>query len=319
MPQGVGILQALQGLKLQAGAIEAGVAESMEPEEGQLRKLLASLPPNQLPQGLVAQLAALGVHYSSSGAAVASAANDFDCSGSDQALGVLQHSDSRAQQVLDVASLFADASDLKYMLEHLEELSPERLADQLAAAEQASRQQLLSQSAAAGMPADAAKRAMPHLILDDEIEILVDADGTDAGSDAGHGGHHWAASSTAGRSDAAAAGGAMPSLDGVKTIRLSVLGQLKAQRTQHAHAAPSLWQRSSALQNVSVEVSDGSAVNTVNVWHYHCRLRHSPMHCEETKAGHACHICHREPVCRDQMAFVCTLPTIMHLCAPMTT
>lgn len=256
--QGVSILQALQGLKLQAGAIEAGVVESMEPEEGQLRKLLASLPAHQLPQGLVAQLADVGVHYSNSGAAAASAANDFDCSGSDQALGVLQHSDSRAQQVLDMASLFADASDLKYMLEHLEELSPERLADQLAAAEQASRQQLLSQSAAAGSAADAVKSAMPHLMLDDEIEILMDGDATDAGSDVGSGGQQGAASSGAGRGHATAAGGAMPSLAGVKTIRLSVLGQLKAQRAQHAQAAPSLRQRSSTAKNVSVEVSSAA-------------------------------------------------------------
>jgi hypothetical protein len=258
--QGIQLLQALQGLKLQAGAIEAAVAESVQQEEAGLRHLLASLPSHMLPEELVEQLAALGVYHNNS----ASAANDFDCSGAEEARGAPQHSDARTQQLLDMASLFADAPDVQHVLEHLEEMVPQPVAPERSSSQ---RLPLVSRTPEPDLEVDQGE--VLHIVLDGEIEVEL-------GSNADGG---YATASSPGIGQHSHAEGATPRMYESKTRKLSVLGQLKAQRTQKAHSAAPPMQPKANLDNMTAVVGCRSRRwvphSAISMWQPHSM----DMHC----------------------------------------
>ena len=238
-----------------------GVAEAIATEQHEVVRLLGSLPRTQLPADVQLQLQELGVHYDATGAA---AAEDFDIPdfSAEELLqlgGNSSSSSDNSRDLLWLATYLANTADLSCVLEHRDELAAASMAG--AGLEQGG-SRLLSRSQSAldnfGDNSDAVAHAS-RLLLDQEIEVSA-ADLEDGDSAEGAAGDKSNRGDGTAESWGGGMGGGFSRQKGalqlpagsLKIGKLSVLGQLKAQRkkqmlppsnkplSQNAQVKPSL-------------------------------------------------------------------------------
>jgi hypothetical protein len=169
MLQGIQLLQTLQAMQLQAGVMASGVDEAVGEEEQCIRSLLAALPQERLPVQVQEQLLQLGITFGSSSRSsnAVAGADDFELH-DESAEQLLDSTDSKVRQYAEQAKYFSNAEDLRYVLEHLDELAGSSLEDEDNPSE------LLSSSRALQAAPDAAEGLNSMLLqLDQEINLSL--------------------------------------------------------------------------------------------------------------------------------------------------